>query len=202
LALLVVPAAAAKGIGTMVVVGADGRADGIAGGDRLMRAGRAAAIPKNSGYLLVYPMLRSGAPAGTGRYYPAKRVVCFSIFRVSRSLPCYVADPFLVAQLRRAPSLPRFTRPPTRLVRLARNGVVHPLQPVAAPTFELALAWWRSAVRAPELGPCTLSFLATWSGPEADSRPRTICLTSVGLVADGRAYPISASAYNVLAASG
>ena len=182
----------------MVFVGADGSIVHVAGGDRLMRAGRASAVPR-SGYLLVYPLLQSGLPAGTGRYYPAVRVACFTVFRVSRNLPCYRASRFLQTQLGRGARLPRFTRAPTTIVRLLRNGVVQGLNPVAGPTFELAFASWANARPAASPDSCPLTYAATWKGPDAVARPKTFCLTPDGVFANSRVYPVSAAAYAKLA---
>jgi hypothetical protein len=196
--MLLVPSAAGKGIGHLVFVGRDGAVVHVLGGDRLMQAGRASPAPK-TGYLLVYPLLVSGLPAGTGRYYPAARVVCFSVFRVTRDLPCYSASAFLRTRLGAGSRLPRFTRAPTTIARLMRGAAVQPLNPVAGPTFELALAS-RSLSRpaaAPE--PCTLAYTATWKGPDAATRPTQLCLTADGLYANGRVYPVSAAAYAKLA---
>jgi hypothetical protein len=194
-ALLLVPSASAKGIGHAIFVGADGRAVDVGGGDRLMRAGKAAGFPKQGGYLLVYPFLRSELPVGTGRYYPAARVACFSIFRVSRYLPCYHAAPYLPAHLGRASALPRFTKAPTTIVHLARNGVTQALNPTNAPTFELAFARWRSAREATAPESCALSYVAHWRGPDAATRATSFCLTPEGVYADGRLYLVSPQAY-------
>lgn len=194
-ALLLVPSASAKGIGHAIFVGTDGRAVDVGGGDMLMRAGKAAGYPKHGGYLLVYPFLRSELPVGTGRYYPAARVACFSMFRVSVSLPCYHAAPYLPAHLGRAAALPRFTRAPTRIVHLLRNGVTQALNPTAAPTFELAFARWRNAPDAMAPASCALSYVAHWAGPEAANRPTAFCLASEGVYASGKLYPVSPQAY-------
>ncbi len=198
-ALLVVPSASAKGIGHMVVVGANGSVVHVAGGDRLMRAGTASRVP-TSGYLLVYPLLRSGLPAGTGRYFPAARVACFTAFRVSRDLPCYQASRFLRTQLGRGARLPRFTGAPTTIVRLLRNGVAQGLNPIARPAFELAFASWAYAREAAAPDACPLSYTATWKGPDAAVLPKTFCLAPGGVFANGRLYPVSAAAYAKLAA--
>lgn len=87
----------------------------------------------------------ANSPSGPGRYYPAARIACFSVFRVSVSLPCYHAARYLPAHLGRAAALPRFTKAPTRIVHLLRNGAAQALNPTAAPTFELAFARWHSA---------------------------------------------------------
>ena len=200
-ALLLVPSASAKGIGHAIFVGADGRAVDIGGGDRLMRAGKAAGYPKQGGYLLVYPFLRSGLPVGTGRYYPASRVGCFSFFLVSRYLPCYHAAPYLPAHLGRAAALPRFTKAPTRIVHLLRNGVTQALNPTAAPTFELAFARWRNAQEATAPESCALSYVAHWAGPEAATRATAFCLTPEGVYAGGRLYPVPPQAYAKLVQS-
>jgi hypothetical protein len=194
-ALLLVPAASAKGIGHAIFVGADGRAVDLGGGDLLMRAGKAAGYPKQGGYLLVYPFLRSELPVGTGRYYPATRIACFSVFRVSVSLPCYHAAPYLPAHLGRAAALPRFRKAPTRIVHLLRNGVTQALDPTAAPTFELAFARWRKAQEATAPESCALSYVAHWAGPEAATRPTAFCLTAEGVYAGGKLYPVSPQAY-------
>jgi hypothetical protein len=200
-ALLLVPSAGAKGIGHAIFVGADGRAVDVGGGDRLMRAGKAAGLPKQGGYLLVYPLLRSELPVGTGRYYPTARIACFSVFRVSAHLPCYHAAPFLPAHLGRAAALPRFTKAPTTIVHLLREGVTQALNPTAAPTFELAFARWRGAqeVAAPES--CPLRYVAHWAGPEAATRPTAFCLAPEGLYANGKLYPVSPQAYAKLVKS-
>ena len=201
LALLLVPSAGAKGIGHAIFVGSDGRAVDVGGGDRLMRAGKAAGFPKRGGYLLVYPMLVSGLPVGTGRYYPATRVACFSMFRVSRYLPCYHAAPFLPAHLGRAAALARFTKAPTRMAHLARDGVKQALNPIAAPTFELAFARWRNAQEATAPESCPLSYVARWAGPEAATRPAAFCLMPDGVYANGRVYPVSQQVYAKLVKS-
>jgi hypothetical protein len=194
-ALLLVPSASAKGIGTMVFVGADGHAVDVGGGDRLMRAGKAAGYPKQGAYLLVYPFLRSELPVGTGRYYPAARIACFSVFRVSVHLPCYHAASYLPTHLGRAAGLPRFTKAPTRIVHLLRNGVTQALEPTAAPTFELAFARWRGAPEATAPESCALSYVAHWAGPDATTRPTAFCLTAEGVYANGKLYPVSPQAY-------
>lgn len=194
-ALLLVPSAAAKGIGHAIFVGADGRAVDVGGGDRLMRTGKAADFPKRGGYLLVYPFLRSELPVGTGRYYPAARVACFSMFRVSRYLPCYHAAPYLPAHLGRAAALPRFAKAPTTIDHLVRNGITQALNPTAAPTFELAFARWRGAQEAMAPVSCALSYVARWRGPDAASRPTAFCLTAEGVYGGGRLYPVSPQAY-------
>lgn len=160
-----------------------------------MRAGKAAGVPKRGGYLLVYPMLVSGLPVGTGRYYPATRVACFSVFRVSPYLPCYHAAPFLPAHLGRAAALPRFAKAPTTIVHLLRNGVTQALNPTAAPTFELAFARWRRAQEATAPESCALSYVAQWAGPEAATRPTAFCLAAEGVYSNGRLYPVSPQAY-------
>ena len=200
-ALLLVPSASAKGIEHAIFVGADGRAVDVGGGDRIMRAGKAAGFPKQGGYLLVYPFLRSGLPVGTGRYYPVSRIACFSVFRVSVHLPCYHAAPYLPAHLGRAAALPRFTKAPTRIVHLVRNGVTQALDPTAAPTFELAFAHWRNAREATAPEPCPLSYVAHWAGPEAAARPASFCLAPDGVYADGKRYPVSPQAYAKLVKS-
>jgi len=85
-------------------------------------------------------------------------------------------------------------------VRLLRNGIVQGLNPVAAPTFELAFASrvYARPATAPES--CPLSYAATWKGPDAAARPKTFCLTTAGVAAGGRLYPVSAAAYAKLAA--
>lgn len=198
-ALLLVPSAAAKGIGHAIFVGSDGRAVDVGGGDRIMRAGKAAGFPKRGGYLLVYPFLRSELPVGTGRYYPAARVACFSMVRVSRYLPCYHAAPYLPAHLGRAAALQRFTKAPTTIAHLVRNGVTQALNPTNAPTIELAFARWRSAREATAPESCALNYVAHWAGPDAASRPTAFCLTLNGVYAGGRLYPVSAVAYTSLA---
>jgi hypothetical protein len=200
-ALLLVPSAGAKGIGHAIFVGSDGRAVDVGGGDRIMRAGKAAGFPKRGGYLLVYPFLRSELPMGTGRYYPAARVACFSMIRVSRYLPCYHAASYLPAHLGRAAALPRFTKAPTAIAHLVRNGVTQALHPTNAPTFELAFARWRSAREAMAPESCALSYVAHWTGPDAASRPTTFCLTAEGVYADGRVYPVPPQAYAKIAKS-
>ena len=200
-ALLLVPSAGAKGIGHAIFVGADGRAVDVGGGDMLMRAGKAAGFPRQGGYLLVYPFLRSELPVGTGRYYPATRIACFSVFRVSVSLPCYHAAPYLPAHLGRAAALPRFTKAPTRIVHLVRNGVTQALNPTAAPTFELAFARWRVAQEATAPEACSLSYVAHWAGPEAASRPTAFCLAREGVYAGGKLYPVRPQAYAKLVKS-
>ena len=200
-ALLLVPSAGAKGIGHAIFVGADGRAVDVGGGDMLMRAGKAAGFPRQGGYLLVYPFLRSELPVGTGRYYPATRIACFSVFRVSVSLPCYHAAPYLPAHLGRAAALPRFTKAPTRIVHLVRNGVTQALNPTAAPTFELAFARWRVAQEATAPEACPLSYVAHWAGPEAASRPTAFCLAREGVYAGGKLYPVRPQAYAKLVKS-
>jgi hypothetical protein len=199
--LLLVSSGGAIGIWLGICVGADGRAVDVGGGDRLMRAGKAAGFPKRGGYLLVYPFLRSGLPVGTGRYYPAARVACFSFFLVSRYLPCYRAAPYLPAHLGRAAALPRFTKAPTRIVHLARNGVTQALNPTAAPTFELAFARWRNAQEAMAPESCALSYVAHWAGPEAATRATAFCLTPEGVYAGGRLYPVPPQAYAMLTKS-
>jgi hypothetical protein len=201
LALLLVPSASAKGIEHAIFVGADGRAVDVGGGDRIMRAGAAAGYPKQGGYLLVYPFLRSGLPVGTGRYYPASRIACFSIIRVSVRLPCYHAARYLPTHLGRAAALPRFTKAPTRIVHLVRNGVTQALNPTAAPTFELAFARWRNAQEAAPPMSCALSYVAHWAGPEAASRPTAFCLAAEGVYANGKLYPVSPQAYAKLVKS-
>ena len=183
----------------MVFVGSDGRAVTIGGGDRLMRAGTATGFPKSGRYLLVYPFLRSGLPVGTGRYYPAEKVACFSIFRMSPRLPCYFAAPYLPAHLGRAAALPRFGKAPTRVVHLARDGVTQALNPTAAPTFELAFARWRSARAAAASESCALNYIAHWAGPDAASRPTAFCLAPEGVYANGKLYPVVQQAYAKLA---
>jgi hypothetical protein len=198
-ALLIVPSAGAKGVLHAIFVGSDGRAVDVGGGDRIMRAGTPADFPKRGGYLLVYPFLRSELPVGTGRYYPAARVACFSIIRVSRYLPCYHAASYLPAHLGRAAALPRFTKAPTRIVHLLRNGATQARNPTAAPTFELAFARWRNAQEAMAPESCALNYVAHWAGPEAATRATSFCLTPEGVYAGGRLYPVSAAAYAKLA---
>jgi len=198
-ALLLVPSASAKGIGHAIFVGSDGRAVDVGGGDRIIRAGTAAGFPKRGGYLLVYPFLRSELPMGTGRYYPAARVACFSMIRVSRYLPCYHAGSYLPEHLGRAAALPRFTKAPTTIAHLVRNGVTKALHPTNAPTFELAFARWRSAREAMAPESCALNYVAHWTGPEAATRAASSCLTPEGVYAAGRLYPVSAAAYAKLA---
>ena len=166
-----------------------------------MRAGKAAGYPKRGGYLLVYPFLRSELPVGTGRYYPAARIACFSVFRVSRYLPCYHPAPYLPAHLGRAAGLKRFTKAPTTIVHLLRNGVTQALNPTAAPTFELAFARWRNAREATAPESCPLIYVAQWAGPEAGTRPTAFCLAPEGVYAGGRLYPVSRQAYAKLVKS-
>jgi hypothetical protein len=186
-----VPAASAKAVRAVVVVGAGGKSVEIRSTrsfyDTLM-AGTGAARA-SGGYVLVYPLLDIGAAAQPARFYPATRAYCASwTLALPKSKVCARLDRRTARPLMAVPL--RHGAPPTAEIVDARTGGRTTLNVEVM----LQLAFVRSgAIRAgPRTSDCALDYTATWHHA---TFPRSFCLGPRGVWADGMLRPLDPSVY-------
>jgi hypothetical protein len=192
LALAVPAPAAAKGIASIVVVGAVGRSITIEPERAVLAvmlyhpASVYKVRPKPArplgGYVKIYPLGPGGFPAIPGRFYPATRALCFSWDQALAPSECGRLGP------------PHRLLAATRRVALfhGRSAVLAKLHPAGTlnlvAALQLAFDRYRSARGTRRPARC-LPFLATWYGPRATHQPTRICVSRRGVYARGRLYP-------------
>jgi hypothetical protein len=192
LATLVSVDASAKGVGSIVAVGSDGRSIRIQREQAVLavmlyhpesvynrRPQRA--IPRG-GYVKIYPLGAGGSPAIPGRFYPATRALCFSWNQAVEPESCGRLGPprLLLAASRR---LALFRGRPATLANLRPGSTVN-----LSAALELAFDRYRESHADKRPRPC-LPLLATWHGPNAAQRPSRLCISRHGVYARGRLYP-------------
>ena len=133
-------------------------------------------------------------PMEPARYYPDARVACWSW---SLALSGCSTVQQLPATWSRTRVLTSFTAEPTTLKSLSHGGTSYPVPSIGSAAIELALLRTSLAVRAPHTR-CRWGLTASWQGPAAAARPRSLCLRTNGLSARGRLYPISPAILAVL----
>jgi hypothetical protein len=192
LAAMAPSGAAAKGVTTLVVVGAGGRSTTIEPERAVLsvlfynpgsvyRVKPRPAKPRG-GYVRIYPLGPGGFPAIPGRFYPATGALCFSWNQGAAPSSCgRLGRPrHLLAASRR---LARFRGRPTVLTVLRPSGTANL---VAA--LRLAFDRYRASRPAHRPERC-LPFVAGWAGPRAARRPSHICVFRRGVYSGGRIYP-------------
>lgn len=204
--LALAPSAASKEFRTIALVGADGNSLSIAATPSLIDSFFDAASPHNGGtlppraspsggYVALYVLTLGGVPGIPGRYYPKGGVACFSWDATISRGTCRRASRDLTLLLRPAAGLPRRTGSPTTIRRLSRTD-----RPVAVRNlfvaFEMAFAQTRLSRSASVPRTC-IAFRATWRGPQAPLRPERFCLSTAGVHADGRLYPLGAGIFRL-----
>lgn len=192
LAALAPADASAKGVESIVVVGANGRSIRIQPEQALLavmlyhpasvydRRPRPA-VPVG-GYVKIYPVGTAGFPAIPGRFYPATRALCFSWNQAAVPESCGRLGPprLLLAASHR---LALFHGRPTTLAHLRPGSTVN-----LTASLELAFDPYHESRAARRPRRC-LPFLAAWQGPHAAPRPSRLCVSSRGVYAQGRLYP-------------
>ena len=189
--MVVVPAAAAKAIKSVVVVGARGTSVQIRSTRSFydtLTAGTGAARVRG-GYILVYPLMDIGVAAQPARFYPATRAYCASwTLALPKSRVCARLDraasrPLMAVPLRRG-------APPTAEIVDGRTGG----RTMLNVEVMLQLAFVRSgAIRVePRTSDCALDYTATWHHV---SFPTRFCLGPRGVWADGKLRPLDSAVY-------
>lgn len=195
--LVLVPAAGAKRLTRLVIVGADGRSVELIGEEQLAPwrwSDRVATAPTD-GYLLLYPLFDARWAGQPARYYPSQRIACFSWNR-SAVGECRRIPEAAAARLAPATSLSRFVGESTTLAQLELGGSVRRLESNEAVAIELVLN--RPRLARPATRPPTGGYSvarAEWRGPDASSRPASFLWTSAGAWLDGRLYPLQGLPY-------
>jgi hypothetical protein len=198
-ALVLFPSSAsAKQVTKFLVVGANGRSLSLGGGWSLYQQFRppnsaTAAIPTGR-YLRLYPLMENGLPMEPARYYPDARVACWSW---SLALSGCSTVQQLPGTWSRTRVLTSFAAEPTTLKSLSHGGTSYPVPSIGSAAIELALLRTSLARPAPHIR-CPWGLTASWEGPAAAARPRSLCLRTDGLSARGRLYPISPAILAVL----
>jgi hypothetical protein len=183
LALVVLPAAQAKELTTVLVVGPRGPTfvEPYRVVQEPLRRLRPVA-PPNAGYVLVFPMLR-GVPARPGRWFPQAGVLC-SGWRSGVEAGCASA-PGLGGWLGSGAATGLFRREPVRLTSLRRGG--RTLSPYGNEATAVKLALYQRGSRARPPAGC-VTFTARWTRA---GWPGSFCVgRGGGLYARGRVYPL------------
>ena len=191
LAAIAASGAAAKGVATLVVVGADGRSTAIAPERGVLSvmfynpASNYHVKPKpaepRGGFVKIYPLGAGGFPAIPGRFYPATHALCFSWNQSIASSCGRLGLPrHLLATSRR---LAHFHGRPALLTALRPGGTLNLFA-----ALQLAFDRYRASRSASRPQRC-LPFVAGWAGPRAAHRPSHICVFRDGVYARGRVYP-------------
>jgi hypothetical protein len=183
-------AASAKEVTKVLVVGANGRTVDLGSGWSVLAdlrpEGATPAAQPSGKYFLVYPLMEQGVPMQPGRYYPGAGVACWSWGRD-------VGDCFAVARLPetwpRTRRLTSFASEQTGLRSLRHEGARYTVRSNDSVAIELALSRTHAARRVPASA-CAWWLHARWKGPQAATRPTSLCLRSNGVSAGGRLYPI------------
>ena len=190
-AVVFVPAATAKNVRSLVLVGARGKSIEIpytlARYEKLAAGTGAARV--RGGYVRVYPLMDIGVAAQPARYYPATRAYCASwTLALPRSRVCARLDrktarPLEVVPLRRG-------APPTAEIIDARTGAR--TMPNVEVMLQLAFVRSRAMRAEPRTSDCALDYTAHWHHA---SYPSRFCLGPRGVWADGRLRPLDPSVY-------
>jgi hypothetical protein len=183
--LVLVPAAQAKELTSVLVVGPKGPV--MVEPYRIVQEPLAhlqLIAPPAEPYVLVFPMMR-GVPARPGRWFPRAGVLC-SGWRSGVEAGCTTA-PRLRGWLGRGIATGLYRSEPVRLTRLLREGAS--LSPYGNEATAVKLALHQPSSRATPPADC-VAFSARWSRP---GWPPTFCVSSSGgLYARGRVYPLPA----------
>jgi hypothetical protein len=184
LLLAVVPAAQAKELTSVLVVGPKGPT--FVEPYRIVQQPLAhlqLIAPPAEPYVLVFPMMR-GVPARPGRWYPRAGILC-SGWRSGVEAGC-AAAPLLRGWLGSGIATGLYRSEPVRLTQLLRDGTSLSPYGNEATAVKLALHQ-RSSPATPPAG--CIAFTARWSRP---GWPATFCVSSSGgLYARGRVYPLA-----------
>jgi hypothetical protein len=182
-ALVALPAAQAKELTSVLVVGPDGPT--FVEPYRVVQEplGRLRPVaPPRGGYVLVFPMIR-GAPARPGRWFPRAAVLC-SGWRSGVEAGCASA-PRLGGWLGSGVATGLFRREPVQLTSLRRRG--RALLPYGNEATAVKLALYQGGLRASPPADC-LTFTARWTQA---GWPRSFCVgRGGGLYAGRRVYPL------------
>jgi hypothetical protein len=182
-ALVALPAAQAKELTSVLVVGPDGPT--FVEPYRVVQEplGRLRPVaPPRGGYVLVFPMIR-GVPARPGRWFPRAAVLC-SGWRSGVEAGCASA-PRLGGWLGSGVATGLFRREPVQLTSLRRGG--RALLPYGNEATAVKLALYQGGSRASPPADC-LAFTARWTRA---GWPRSFCVgRGGGLYAGRRVYPL------------
>jgi hypothetical protein len=183
LALAAAPAAQAKELTSVLVVGPRGEA--LVEPYRIVQGPLARlrlVAPPAEPYALVFPLMR-GVPARPGRWFPNAGVIC-SGWRSGVEAGCASA-PTLRGSLGSGVATGLFRSEPVRLLSLRRRGVA--LLPYGNEAWAVKLALLQRGAHAAAPAGC-VRFTARWS---AQGLPSSFCVSSAGgLYASGRVYPL------------
>jgi hypothetical protein len=183
-ALVALPAAQAKELTTVLVVGPRGPT--LVEPYRVVQEplGRLRPVaPPSGGYVLVFPMMR-GVPARPGRWFPHAGLLC-SGWRSGVEAGCASA-PRLGGSLGSGAATGLFRREPVRLTSLRRAG--RTLLPYGNEATAVKLALYQRGSRMSPPAGC-LTFTARWTRA---GWPRSFCVgRGGGLYAGGRVYPLA-----------
>jgi hypothetical protein len=184
LALVALPAAEAKELTSVLVVGPRGPT--LVEPYRVVQEplGRLRPVaPPSGGYVLVFPLMR-GVPARPGRWYPRAEVLC-SGWRSGVEAGCASA-PRLGGWLGSGVATGLFRREPVRLTSLRRGG--RTLSPYGKEATAVKLALYQRGSRARPPAGC-VTFTARWT---QSGWPGSFCVgRGGGVYARGRLYPLA-----------
>jgi hypothetical protein len=183
LALVALPAAEAKELTTVLVVGPRGPTfvEPYRVIQQPLKRLRPVA-PPSGGYVLVFPLKR-GVPARPGRWFPRAAVFC-SGWRSGVEAGCASA-PRLGGWFGSGAATGLFRREPVRLTSLRRDG--RALSPYGNEATAVKLALYQRGSRASPPVSC-LSFTARWTRA---GWPTSFCVgRGGGLYTGGRVYPL------------
>lgn len=154
--------------------------------DASLLAGGAHVARPSGGYVRLFPMV-GGLPGIPGRYYPGRRVLCWSWQQPDRG--CWRANETAVRLLGPLAHLPVWRQEPTVLSELRYQG--RRVRPALANLLVgLELAFERRSVTAGPAPAQALRFTGRWRGPAAASRPRRFALGPSGVYAGRVRYPL------------
>lgn len=139
----------------------------------------------SGGFVLLYPLMEKGVPARPARFFPDSGVACSSWDRTVLGACGRLADAVAIRLAR----LPVLAGEPTVLRSLIvgqRPGIVESNGAVA---IELAFNRPQLSRRAPKRPANCLALRATWTGPQASTRPTRFRSCNAGLWSRGRLYP-------------
>lgn len=183
LALVALPAAQAKELTSVLVVGPRGPT--LVEPYRVVQEplGRLRPVaPPRGGYVLVFPLMR-GVPARPGRWFPHAGVLC-SGWRSGVEAGCASA-PRLGGWLGSGAATGLFRREPVQLTSLRREG--RTLLPYGNEATAVKLAFYQRGSRASPPAGC-VTFTARWTQA---GWPKSFCVGRNGrLYASGRVYPL------------
>ena len=163
----------------------------------LFAGGRRIAVPTGR-YVRLFPSIR-GLPAIPGRYYPARRVLCWSRQQPDRD--CWRASATAVRLLAPLERLPRRGAEPTVLAELRfQRRRVRPA--LANLVVALELAFERGSVPAGAVPARAIRFSGRWRGPAAARRPGRFALGPAGVYARGLLYRLDRGVWSFAAANG